>query len=130
MKETEEGRYLYTSLDILKGHLNTSEISYFMSWIKDGEAIIRNELNEDVHSCTCQSTCNKLVGEWQCDHLFPVCSSLHYTTETACVTQGTWDGSCDISSGGREIDEAKCIAAVGIWGDCSSGACCTDGSSR
>ena len=26
MKETEEGRYLYTSLDILKGHLNTSEI--------------------------------------------------------------------------------------------------------
>ena len=48
--------------------------------------------------------------------IYFVCSNLHYTTETACVTQGTWDGSCDISSGGREIDEAKCIVAVGIWG--------------
>ena len=45
-----------------------------------------------------------------------VCKDSRFTSETACIQQGTWtSGACTITAGGRETSGELCTAPTSIW---------------
>ena len=76
----------------------------------------------DAKDCTGGACCSDAtqVDETACTDASEVwtdmeCSDSTYTTQTDCITGGTWTASCDITTGGREIGETECIAAASTW---------------
>ena len=47
-----------------------------------------------------------------------ICENSAFTTESACTQQGSWNvtsNSCNISSGGREVNSTTCTAPTSTW---------------